>query len=737
MTGGELEELVSQRRAAARGHRRAHPRAGRGAPDRPRARGPPLGRRGDARRAAPAGAQGRGRAHARRSPATATTSSTAPTRSRSSSASWPRRARSRGSTVPPLSEQRRRRAGRSARDRRAASSPPDQRQPVLRHRGARGGHGRDPAHRARRGARARRAALAPRRRTLLEAIAIATPQAEVWLLEALAARRARRIWSECLASGMRRRPRRRRRRSATSSPASPSRRRSRPTAGSRCIARRRGARRAAGAAPRIPARIAHHADARRRRRRRSCASRRRRRRAPRRSAPTARPPRSTRARCASPTRCARGAGRAARAPGLRGLPHRRVRRGDRGAGARARASPGAAATRSREGDCLRSLSRLYRFVGRTEEAAEVGRRGGRPPRGAAPRARAGARLRQPRPPVHESRRTPSEATGLVREGARARRAARRRPGARLCAHQHRRRSRSSPTPRRRRPSSSSSLELAAARRASRSTRAAPTSTSCGGRCARTALRPRRPPPRGGPRVLRRARPRPVAAVPRRVPRPRGARPRAVDEAADSAAARPARPPHVAGAARLRAHACSGWCGPGAAIPTSGPLLDEALALAEPTGELQRIGPVGRRAGGGRVAGRSPRGGGSARPRPRSSSRCAGRRRGRSASSPCWRRRAGHRRRRSTAPSPRPTRPSWPATGRRAAELWTALGCPYEAALALAGADDDGALRAGARRAAAARRQPAAAIVARRLRERGVRRPAARPARRRRGTTPPG
>ncbi len=57
---------------------------------------------------------------------------------------------------------------------------------------------------------------------------------------------------------------------------------------------------------------------------------------------------------------------------------------------------------------------------------------------------------------------------------------------------------------------------------------------------------------------------------------------------------------------------------------------------------------------------------------------------------------------------------------RAAELWSEIGCPYEAALALADADDDNALlraldelqRLGAR--------PAADIVTRRLRERGVR-----------------
>ena len=47
-----------QRCPAARGHRRADRRAGRGASDDPRARGPALGRRGDAGRAAPAGAQG-------------------------------------------------------------------------------------------------------------------------------------------------------------------------------------------------------------------------------------------------------------------------------------------------------------------------------------------------------------------------------------------------------------------------------------------------------------------------------------------------------------------------------------------------------------------------------------------------------------------------------------------------------------------------------------------------------
>ena len=58
--------------------------------------------------------------------------------------------------------------------------------------------------------------------------------------------------------------------------------------------------------------------------------------------------------------------------------------------------------------------------------------------------------------------------------------------------------------------------------------------------------------------------------------------------------------------------------------------------------------------------------------------------------------------------------------RRAAECWTELGCPYDAALALADGDDDGALRQALDRLQALGARPAAAIVARRLRERGIR-----------------
>ena len=57
---------------------------------------------------------------------------------------------------------------------------------------------------------------------------------------------------------------------------------------------------------------------------------------------------------------------------------------------------------------------------------------------------------------------------------------------------------------------------------------------------------------------------------------------------------------------------------------------------------------------------------------------------------------------------------------RAAGLWREIGCPYEAALALAGAERDEPLRQSLRELQELGAGPAAAMVARRLRERGVR-----------------
>jgi DNA-binding NarL/FixJ family response regulator len=56
----------------------------------------------------------------------------------------------------------------------------------------------------------------------------------------------------------------------------------------------------------------------------------------------------------------------------------------------------------------------------------------------------------------------------------------------------------------------------------------------------------------------------------------------------------------------------------------------------------------------------------------------------------------------------------------AAGAWAALGCPHEAALALAGSDDDESLRRALDQLQALGARPAVAVVARRLRERGER-----------------
>jgi DNA-binding CsgD family transcriptional regulator/tetratricopeptide (TPR) repeat protein len=147
-------------------------------------------------------------------------------------------------------------------------------------------------------------------------------------------------------------------------------------------------------------------------------------------------------------------------------------------------------------------------------------------------------------------------------------------------------------------------------------------------------------------------------------------------------------------------------------------LDEALALAEPTGELQRIGLVtSARAEAAWLEGRSEAVGSEID----AALKLAVRRRApwMIGDLACWRRRVG-----SDEEPPHgaaePYALQLAGEWTRAAELWTRMGCPYEAALALAEADDEEALRqslAAMHELAAA---PAAAIVARRLRERGAR-----------------
>jgi DNA-binding CsgD family transcriptional regulator len=85
---------------------------------------------------------------------------------------------------------------------------------------------------------------------------------------------------------------------------------------------------------------------------------------------------------------------------------------------------------------------------------------------------------------------------------------------------------------------------------------------------------------------------------------------------------------------------------------------------------------------------------------------------------CWRRRAG-------IDEPAPSHAAEPYSlelagdWRSAAEQWAVLGCPYEEALALAGSDDDDALRRALDQLQQLGAHPAAAIVARRLRRRGA------------------
>lgn len=57
--------------------------------------------------------------------------------------------------------------------------------------------------------------------------------------------------------------------------------------------------------------------------------------------------------------------------------------------------------------------------------------------------------------------------------------------------------------------------------------------------------------------------------------------------------------------------------------------------------------------------------------------------------------------------------------RRSEPLWRELGCPYEAALALADADAEGPLRQALAELTGLGAKPAAEIVAHRLRERGI------------------
>jgi DNA-binding CsgD family transcriptional regulator/post-segregation antitoxin (ccd killing protein) len=148
------------------------------------------------------------------------------------------------------------------------------------------------------------------------------------------------------------------------------------------------------------------------------------------------------------------------------------------------------------------------------------------------------------------------------------------------------------------------------------------------------------------------------------------------------------------------------------------LLDEANELAQPTGELPRIGPVAAaRAETAWLEGRLEAIASLtedafalalARRAPWHLGELA-----------LWRRRAG-----VDEPVPSDTAEPYAVQlagdWQGAAEVWERLGCPYEAALALADADDEDALRRSLDQLQQLGAAAAAAIVSRRLRERGAR-----------------
>jgi DNA-binding CsgD family transcriptional regulator len=147
-------------------------------------------------------------------------------------------------------------------------------------------------------------------------------------------------------------------------------------------------------------------------------------------------------------------------------------------------------------------------------------------------------------------------------------------------------------------------------------------------------------------------------------------------------------------------------------------LDEALALAEPSGELARIAPVaGARAEAAWLAGDAD----AVRRHTDSALELAVSRGAPwlSGELACWRLRAGVRDERppeTAGPYGLELAGAWVA----AADGWAELGCPYEAALALAGSGEEGSLRRALDELQQLGARAAAAIIARRLRERGAR-----------------
>jgi DNA-binding CsgD family transcriptional regulator/tetratricopeptide (TPR) repeat protein len=190
-----------------------------------------------------------------------------------------------------------------------------------------------------------------------------------------------------------------------------------------------------------------------------------------------------------------------------------------------------------------------------------------------------------------------------------------------------------------------------------------------------------------------------------------------DEAAASASL-VLRNPRAAAVPRIVALAVLGLVRARRGDPDAWPLLDEAWTIAKSTGELQRIGPASAAPAEALwLYGRADEVEAATQPGLELAQR-----RGVPwiiGELACWRRRAGVREEVSGLGDD-PWRAELAGDWHRAAELWEALDSPYEAALARAEADDEEAVREALDRLRELGAQPAAAIVARRLRKRGVR-----------------
>ena len=153
-------------------------------------------------------------------------------------------------------------------------------------------------------------------------------------------------------------------------------------------------------------------------------------------------------------------------------------------------------------------------------------------------------------------------------------------------------------------------------------------------------------------------------------------------------------------------------------PEAWPLLDEAWALAEPTGELQRLEPAAAaRAEAAWLEGRAD----AVIEATEAALTLAVRRRapwivGELA---CWLRRAGVREE-LPLEVPEPWAAELEGDLRRASECWASLDAPYEAALVLAGADEEDLLLHALDELRRLEAHPAAVIVDRQLRKRGLR-----------------